>query len=599
VRFSLAPLLLVAACGGGGGGALPPAAVAFSFAVVRADEPTTRTIRIPNALLEAVSVELAEPAAGPFAPAAGELPAATALDEDFFLDVVFTPPDVGEHEGEIVLRLRGVDGSGVRDVVLTLDAMVEAPALQAASALVDFGDVLAGEALARVFRFSNPTEATPVEIQAVAGLPAGFTLTTALPRTLPPAQSTDVEIRYEPEGLADLDFEVSINHTAAAEPLRVRVLAETTTWIPEIISDFGSVPVAGGETAWLEVDVPPHAVSLSIEALTPTSVSVGLLGLEGPSGEVFENDTATGPFLWTPGDDGVFTSTVPNSDRAAVQLVEGGGTYRFRLYAFQGSAGSFDVRAIVRNRPGGVLVDGVLDLNVFLATGLGIPASAAPTQTRLQAILGEVDRILGFQGLTLGEIAYYVVDDPAFDNVSGGELPSLLRTSDEAADTRLNLFFAQRVLGGGVLGVAARVPGPALGGTRASGVVVDYDFGGASTAGSVSAHEICHYLGLFHTVESNGAHDLIDDTLECPANGTNATCPTEGAGYLMHWRVLDVADPVITDGQAGVILAHPFVEAPSALAGLALRLPPDPPATPDALPDGWCGTPGCRPKGVR
>ena len=63
----------------------------------------------------------------------------------------------------------------------------------------------------------------------------------------------------------------------------------------------------------------------------------------------------------------------------------------------------------------------------------------------------------------------------------------------------------------------------------------------------------------------------------------------------MHWRVLS-SDPVITDGQARVILGHPlmaeamepllfpFSSAVRALAAVS---------TPPELPDGWCGCVGC------
>ena len=121
---------------------------------------------------------------------------------------------------------------------------------------------------------------------------------------------------------------------------------------------------------------------------------------------------------------------------------------------------------------------------------------------------------------------------------------------------------------------------------RASGVMVDWDFGSAEQLGYVAAHELGHFLGLLHTTEQDGSHDLIDDTLECPATGTSATCDPEGAGNLMHWRVTP-ADPLLTDGQGLVLLGHPLVGPPR--VQLAAAPPPRAPPLLAALPDGWCG----------
>src|SRR5438309_445465 len=50
--------------------------------------------------------------------------------------------------------------------------------------------------------------------------------------------------------------------------------------------------------------------------------------------------------------------------------------------------------------------------------------------------------------------------------------------------------------------------------------------------GTTAAHEIGHYLGLYHTSERDGSeHDPIDDTPECAAG--DSACPD--AANVMFW----------------------------------------------------------------
>ena len=139
----------------------------------------------------------------------------------------------------------------------------------------------------------------------------------------------------------------------------------------------------------------------------------------------------------------------------------------------------------------------------------------------------------------------------------------MLQTSSTAMDVRLNLFFVRTAFGGGVLGVAGTLSGPAQNGTSQSGVMSLYienpSQGQRDLVALVAAHEIGHFVGMWHTVEQSGSHDQVLDTAECPANGTNANCPTAGGGYLMHWQALGGSD--ITNGQGGVIRAHPLMDA--------------------------------------
>jgi hypothetical protein len=585
-------MLAAASCSGGGdSGPPPPIQMVVGLGLVRADTSSEHEVAIENPLAEDASVELVGDATGPIRPAVGALPGLAGNGAEFPLALLVAPDGSAALADELTILFTGAVTGYAQSVVLNLSASVEETTVELATSAVDFGVVLIGDSATRSVRVRNPNQLTPVSVTAVSFPPSEFQLAPlSLPRTLQPGQELTLSLDYTPTALGTKEFDLEITHSEAAVPLLAAINAETTTWVPEIITEFGSVAVVAGETEWIEASVPAHAISFSIEAIGPGGATFGLLGLEGPGGTIYENDQATGAFLWSPGQ-GVFTATVPNSDRSDVQLVPGGGTYRFRLYVFAGSASAVTIRTIIHNRPSALVADGLLHLNVFLAEGLNIASPSG--STRLQGILAEADRIFAQQGLRLGSISYFDLEGSTFDEVSESEFGDLLEESGVAPKVRLNLFFVETAIGGGVLGVAARVPGPALNGTRVSGVMVDYDYGSATTAGYVTAHEIGHYLGLFHTVESTGSHDIIDDTLECPSNGTDSTCPTLGGGYLMHWSVLST-DPIITDGQGRVMLGHPLVGPPSLLQVEALLAPPAAAGLLDTPPDGWCGTPGCR-----
>ena len=63
-----------------------------------------------------------------------------------------------------------------------------------------------------------------------------------------------------------------------------------------------------------------------------------------------------------------------------------------------------------------------------------------------------------------------------------------------------------------------------------------------------------------------------------------------GNDNMMHWRVLNIATPDITEGQAGVVLVHPLVRLLRQSQLSAVRSPAA--GTNEArveLPQNWCG----------
>lgn|GEM_PF-2209463 len=543
-------------CGGGGGGAPQgPAPTVVDLGTVSATRVTvtSRTFRNPLA----VAATATEPTAGgPFRLDPGSLPVLVAAGANVSLPLVFSPDAPGLQEGEVtVLFTAGTQSAAASE---SYRATVEALGLSAAPSLLDFENVMPGATRNLTTRLSNASALSPVTISAFTAPSAEVAIVSpSLPFTILPGAQVDVSVRLTATAADALDGVLRLGPGDAGGPLDLTLRANQQ--LREVITNFGTVAFFAGDTAELQVAVPADAISLSLEALAGPTDLLGLAALSGPGAKVYENSTSTGAYIWNPGQE-AFATQVPNTDRPDVQLVPGGGTYKFRIRRLSGSAASCAVRAIVERRPGGLNVDGVLDLNVWLAQGLTVNAASAPLETRLQAVLTSLDGILAGQGVRLGDIDYYDVNDSTYDFVTSAEFGGLLALTASASVERLNLFFVQEALGGGVVGVAGTIGGPRINGTTVSGVMSVYDGFGTSTIGLVAAHEIGHFLGLYHTVEQTGGHDFMDDTAQCPTSGTNAACPTAGGGYLMHWQAL--GGTTITNGQGVVLRGHPLVDAP-------------------------------------
>lgn len=579
--------LLLAACGGGGGGGAP--APPLALGLVSGTQPTVIPQAFRNPRSQPATATLVD-ATGGFGVAAGQLPAPWPAGAEQTLDVTFTPAGPGPASGSVTLRFTESGGQS-SDVTRRFTLDVEAPALTVLTAGVTFEEVLPGTQAEREVEVHNPSLVSTVAVTGVTLADPAFTVATPLPLALAPGQGGTLTVRFEPTQAADFGFVASVLDDAGDGPDTFTVNAFTSglTVLDLGAYNFPFLNALGFPTTGdIAFEVPQDAIGFQIEG-TVASGMAGLARLTGPGGEVFENSTLTGAYVWIPSR--IFTAMVPNTDRPALQIPPGGGTWTLRLLRYSGSASSVAVRVLVQRRSAATAPYARLDLNVFLADGLSVSAATAPSDATLQGVLSGVDAILTPQGIRLGSVAYYDISDPAYDDVtSDAEFAELLQLSAAAQDTRLNLFFVNTALGSGVLGVAATIGGPAANGTELSGVMAKYSSSNVNLSALVAAHEIGHFVGLWHTVEQDGQHDFIDDTAECPASGTSTACPTAGGGYLMHWQA--VGGTTVTDGQGLVVRGHPLL-GPRPPPG-TLRAKPAAAPVFDLegvfVPEGWCAT---------
>lgn len=195
-----------------------------------------------------------------------------------------------------------------------------------------------------------------------------------------------------------------------------------------------------------------------------------------------------------------------------------------------------------------------LDLNIFYVGGL----DPAPTQARgpplLEEALSVFESIYSQAEIEIGAVEQIEVVgglrdrfetiEPRFGILE--ELPHLFALSAGASGPAINLFFVREIYQ--TIAISGGTPGPlGMHGTGASGIAFSGDaLDDAELLGKVIAHEVGHYLGLFHTSEQTGfVLDPFADTPECrldrDSDGdgllSQEDCLDFGADNLMFWAV--------------------------------------------------------------
>ena len=252
-------------------------------------------------------------------------------------------------------------------------------------------------------------------------------------------------------------------------------------------------------------------------------------------------------------------------------------------------------------------------------TGQKLTAASSATDPSVQRMVSTVTTLYGSAGITISPPVFYDVDPAAVTrfgthinaDTTGpcDTLDQMFTLSAAHPGNVLNLFLVQSITskssgGGSVVGIDGTIPGPAsLSGTVHSGAAVslaDLFFSpgacvggpditcGADLTAFIAAHEAGHFLGLFHTTESDGRDfDPISDTLKCPcltcaASTDQSFCvtgPTKdhpiflkatqcsaakaacaGGSNLMFWQLeAPISAGVISPQQAAVMALSPVV----------------------------------------
>ena len=263
---------------------------------------------------------------------------------------------------------------------------------------------------------------------------------------------------------------------------------------------------------------------------------------------------------------------LPNDPDVAVK----GGEWTFKVRAthrveditqglvFLGYPSTCEVTILARTEA--VPDTGVLPVRLHFTGSHGLSAESAPEDERRQSALDILSEIYALAGVAIQIAGYHdiagVEDDPSLTDVGStagfpNDLSKLFLSGYDEDPAALNIFFVNSIykdvdyeeVGGIVLGIAGGVPGPAyLGPSYRSGVAIaTFEISENDHLGNVMAHEIGHYLGLFHSTEKNAIfHDTLDDTEE--DDGEN----------LMFWGWSE-NQMALSESQSFVLRSHPMV----------------------------------------
>lgn len=351
--------------------------------------------------------------------------------------------------------------------------------------------------------------------------------------------------------------------------------APENTAVVETVLDYVPLDLLGGVSGGISFEVPENTVSVVVLAEGEQGISFTLHSWVDASGEPLvptgwwdENPfEPSAPSLCLgcanrpSASEGVFASLAPNNEASFVTP----GTHSLSVlgYAIEGRGINAEivypdtqVNLTVLAKVMPELPDtGTLDLNLYFTGAGGWTAATATQDFAFLQLLGEVQDVYDAVGLELGEITYTDID-ASFEVIEGfdgpgNDLGRLFAQSVNAPDNAANVFFVAELLQGGpfgefgvVLGISGGIPGPSLvQGTTKNGVAIALDsHERPDIGGSVAttfAHELGHYLGLFHTseVDFGFGQQLHDPLADTPENDASYLMFNSGSGSrLSPWQ---------------------------------------------------------------
>lgn len=211
-------------------------------------------------------------------------------------------------------------------------------------------------------------------------------------------------------------------------------------------------------------------------------------------------------------------------------------------------------------------------LNIYT---IGVPLTA--DDPLLEIALETVEQVYEPADISVSVQQVVALDAPEFEVITAvDQVDNVVALTEAPTDTlSLNVVITSDfdVPETGTIGVSSGIPGPAgLHGSGGSGVVLSGEFlelgtatdptAGAFVTGLILAHEMGHFMGLFHTTESDQAtQDPIADTPNCTDDSIEfgPDCP-DFTNNMFPSASLGAVN--LTAGQASVLAANPLTAIP-------------------------------------
>ena len=279
---------------------------------------------------------------------------------------------------------------------------------------------------------------------------------------------------------------------------------------------------------------------------------------------------------------------VPNTSAAIDRVLSNGGvtpgSWSFRVndwaaecLSFRGCSGgsgssTYRLHAVTRSGP--IASTGAVDVEVYLATdptSVLSTAAGAAAHPQVARWVGSVGSFLGNAGLCIGDVTFHDLPQWAKDRYApGGDVDlndfgicgdlDQLFTTAIVPRRAVHLFLSDGFIApsrgvGRIAGIDGTIPGPTgFPGTISGGaaVALNDELGHETVSGAcdgsgppdllrcgtdrlayIAAHEIGHWLGLYHTTESDGTlFDPVSDTGMCPCSACAAAAQRNGCAEV-------------------------------------------------------------------
>jgi hypothetical protein len=334
-------------------------------------------------------------------------------------------------------------------------------------------------------------------------------------------------------------------------------------------------------TGPLSFDVPADAVSFTLFVSAPGKAPVAFERIGAPGGRTLytRRDPDGSPERLVPSF-APLTAVVPNAPRVAF----GAGSYEVQVLNGSGAEVEADVRVHLKLFSGPPPESGGVDISyVFVGLDDVDPQNVAGHGFLGPALAG-FRKIMSSAGISVGRERFETLSGEAgarfthIDTCEGpnSELHELLTYGHHPDDPQyVSVFVVQDLTdpayaGFTLGGYDGALPGPPVTGTPQSGVAVatlGYGWPAEGFAKAL-AHEVGHYLGLFHATEMDGASvDPLDDTPTCGADRDadrdgvlqGSECKDLGGYDIMFWQTGPDTATTFSGQQRWAMLRHPLV----------------------------------------